>query len=84
MAVVASCTGREHMENQYKIFVFKSTYLTFKAERALKNAGLTCKVVTKPRDISSDCGLAIRVSATDEPTVFGIMSSSGIASLGVW
>ncbi len=57
------------MEEQYKIFVFKSTYLTFQAERALKNAGLTCKVVTKPRDISSDCGLAIRVSAADEPTV---------------
>ena len=72
------------MEEQYKIFVFKSTYLTFKAERALKNAGLACKVVTKPRDISSDCGLAIRVNAADEPTVSGIMGNSGIASLGVW
>ncbi len=72
------------MEEQYKIFVFKSTYLTFKAERALKGAHVACKVVTKPRDISSDCGLAIRVSASDEPTASRIMCDSGITSLGVW
>ena len=72
------------MEEQYKIFVFKSTYLTFKAERALKGAHVACKVVTKPRDISSDCGLAIRVSASDEQAASKIMGDSGIASLGVW
>ncbi|MHB8173465.1 MAG: DUF3343 domain-containing protein [Nitrospirota bacterium] len=72
------------MDDQYKIFVFKSTYLTFKAERALKNASVVCKVVTKPRDISSDCGLAIRVSATDETAASRIMVDSGITSLGIW
>ncbi len=72
------------MEEQYKIFVFKSTYLTFKAERALKGAHVSCKVVTKPRDISSDCGLAIRVGASDEQTASKIMGDSGITSLGVW
>jgi len=72
------------METDYRIFVFKSTYLTFKAERAIKGAGIECKVVTKPRDISSDCGLAVRVGASDEFRVSDLMAASGIASLGVW
>jgi len=67
-----------------KVIVFKSTYLTFKAERALKAAGIPYKIVTKPRGISSDCGLAVRVEAADEGKVMALMLESGIESLGVW
>ena len=66
------------------IFVFKSTYLTFKAERTLKTAGIACKLVTKPRHISSDCGLAVQISADQEPAVRSLMSNSAIPFLGVW
>lgn len=72
------------MTQEYKIFVFKSTFLTFKAERALKGAGLACKVVTKPRDISSDCGLAIRVDAADEQKAIGVLDAAGVEKLGIW
>jgi len=67
-----------------RIFVFKTTYLTFKAERALKKAGIPYKIVTKPRDIGSDCGLAVRVDAADEARVVALMTESGIETLGVW
>ena len=67
-----------------KIFVFKSTYLTFKAERLFKGAGLVCKVVTKPRDISSDCGLAISVNAEDEARAEALLAEKGVEKLGVW
>ncbi len=67
-----------------KIFVFKSTYLTFKAERLFKGAGLACKVVTKPRDISSDCGLAISVNAEDEARAEALLAEKGVEKLGVW
>ena len=67
-----------------KIFVFKSTYLTFKAERLFKGAGLSCKVVTKPRDISSDCGLAIGVNAEDEARAEALLAEKGIEKMGVW
>ncbi len=63
------------------LFVFKSTYLTFKAERALKSAGIACKVVTKPRHISSDCGLAIRVAAEKELDVRTLMQHASIPFL---
>jgi len=66
------------------IFVFKSTYLTFKAERALKTAGIPCKLVTKPRHISSDCGLAVSISPDHETAVRSLMGSFSIPFLGVW
>jgi len=67
-----------------EIFVFKSTYLTFKAERALKSAGIGCKLVTKPRHISSDCGLAVRIAAQRDADVKALMAGAGIPFLGVW
>ena len=70
--------------SEHKIFVFKTTYVTFKAERALKKAGIPYKIVTKPRDISSDCGLAVRVDAGDEAATASLLAESGIETLGVW
>jgi len=67
-----------------KIIVFKNTFLTFKAERALKKAGIPCKVVTKPRHISSDCGLAVRISSADEQSVTDLMRDKNIEFLGIW
>jgi hypothetical protein len=66
------------------IFVFKSTYLTFRAERALKSAGIACTLVTKPRHISSDCGLAVRISTDKKPEAGSILEKSAIPCLGVW
>ena len=66
------------------VFVFKSTYLTFRAERAFKSAGIACSLVTKPRHVSSDCGLAVRI-ATDKKTDAGaVLEKSAIPCLGVW
>ncbi|HEY3346346.1 MAG TPA: DUF3343 domain-containing protein [Nitrospirota bacterium] len=67
-----------------RVFVFKSTYLTFKAERAFKKAGIDCKVVTKPRDISSDCGLAVSVAGNHEAKADLLLAETGIEKLGVW
>lgn len=72
------------MSDTHKVIVFKSTFLTFKAERALKAASIPCKIVTKPRHVSSDCGLAVRIDTADEQRVKSLMQESGIEYLGVW
>lgn len=66
------------------IMVFKSTYLTFRAEKAFKSAGIDCKLVTKPRHISSDCGMAVRI-ATDKKGDAGlVLEKQAIPCLGIW
>jgi len=66
------------------IYVFKSTYLTFRAEKAFKSAGISCSLVTKPRHISSDCGLAVRIAAEKKPDASSILDKQAIPCLGVW
>lgn len=66
------------------IYVFKSTYLTFRAEKALKSAGIPCSLVTKPRHISSDCGLAVRITIDKKSDAASLLAKQSIPCLGVW
>ncbi len=68
----------------YSIFVFESTYHTMKAERTLKSAKVQCKVVTKPRHISSECGLAVRVLACDLENAESVLSKASVSKIGIW
>jgi len=43
------------------VIVFPTTHLTLSAEKTLEKAGIEHRTIMKPRRISSDCGLAIRV-----------------------
>lgn len=72
------------MQTPPQILVLQSTHLTYKAERLLKDAGIPCKLVTKPRHISSDCGMGLRLEAEDGPRVLALMAESGVEVLGVW
>jgi hypothetical protein len=66
------------------IYVFKSTYLTFRAERAFKSAGIACALVTKPRHISSDCGLAVRIAVEKRADAGSVLEKQAIPCLGVF
>ena len=66
------------------ILVLQSTHLTYKAERLLREAGIPCSLVTKPRHISSDCGLALRLEAGDAPRALALMAESDVEILGIW
>ena len=46
------------------VIVFPTTHLTLSAEKSLERAGIAHRTIMKPRKISSDCGLAIRVDLT--------------------
>lgn len=43
-------------------FIFNSIHHVLKAERLMKRDGLPCDLVPMPREITSDCGMALAVS----------------------
>ena len=49
----------------YAVILVHSTSHAIQAERVLKRAGLTVKLVPTPRHLSSDCGSAVRIAAAD-------------------
>jgi hypothetical protein len=44
-------------------FLFHTTTSAIRGEKVLKKAGLTVKLVPTPRELSSDCGIALHIEA---------------------
>ena len=50
----------------FGIATFHSTHMVLKAEKILKEAGLSgVRLVPVPSQVSSDCGVTVRFAATD-------------------
>lgn len=47
------------------IGIFRSIHFVLKAEKALKKRGIGVETIPVPRQISSDCGIAISFSVDD-------------------
>ncbi|MGC8785928.1 MAG: DUF3343 domain-containing protein, partial [Anaerolineae bacterium] len=47
-------------ETEYAVVLFHSTQGAIKAERVLLRAGFAVKLIPTPRQLSSDCGTALR------------------------
>jgi len=58
-------TGAASPRVEYAVFLFESTQGAIKAERALLRAGLSIKLIPTPRQLSSDCGTALRCDWSD-------------------
>ncbi len=50
-------------EPKYVVYLFPSSNYAMKAEKILKERGITHKIIPVPRHISSDCGVCLRVMA---------------------
>ena len=51
--------------NDGKIFIFRNTHETLTAEKILLRAGFRPQVIPVPKEISSDCGVALLVDKED-------------------
>lgn len=46
----------------FHIFTFNSTHHVLKAEKLLQGRGIRHEIIPTPKNISSDCGMSIRVN----------------------
>lgn len=53
----------------YGVMLFHSVSHALRAERIARRAGLKVKLIPVPRQLSSNCGTALRFDWPDEPTV---------------
>ena len=61
-----------------RIFTFQSTHAVLKAEKLIKKQSLAYEIVPTPRHISSDCGMAICLSAQVADEAAALVLSRGI------
>ena len=64
-------------ENDF-VAVFHSIHRILKAEKILKQAGVDFLLIPVPRQLTSDCGLALRFSPETKEGLLGILATSGL------
>lgn len=61
-----------------QILTFYSTHHALAAERILKDQGIAQTIVPTPRSISGNCGIAIRIDASQADDVVRILADEGV------
>ena len=51
--------------NEYGVVLFYTSSSAMKAEKVLRQNGLAVKLIPTPRELSSDCGVALRFNCGD-------------------
>lgn len=64
-------------ENDY-VAIFHSIHKVMKAEKILKREKADILLIPVPRELTSDCGLAIRFSPAERERVMGILAESDL------
>jgi len=64
--------------NEFVVILVHSTSHAIQAERVLKRAGLGVKLIPTPRHLSSDCGSAVRIAASDRDAGEEALAAAGV------
>lgn len=62
----------------YGVVLFHTTSAAFGAEKALNKAGIKCALIPVPRELSSDCGIAMRFQWADRESVARTLEEAGV------
>jgi len=63
---------------KYCLITFPTTHSALHAEKVLQEAKASFLIVPTPREISSGCGLSVRIFGEDLDIVLRLLSSAGI------
>ena len=71
------------MPGPYSVILFHSTSHAIRAEKVLQKAGLQSKMIPVPRQLSSDCGVCIRVARADHLASLRALEAAGVETIGI-
>jgi len=66
------------------IITFESVHFVMKAEKVLKEYGIDVVLVPTPREISSDCGIALEVLKENQEIIRNIFSKKTLVPDGFY
>jgi hypothetical protein len=65
-------------ENAYSVILFHTNSAALRAEKFLLREGLIIKLIPGPRQLSSDCGIALRFDRNQETSVREILETASV------
>jgi hypothetical protein len=69
--------------NTYGIVLFYTNSASMRAEKVLSEEKLNVKLIPTPRDLSSDCGVALRFDWDQLDRVRTLMNAKGVENAGI-
>jgi len=67
---------------EYGVVLFHSPSHALRAETVLQRAGFSVKLIPTPRQISSDCGMALRFEGGHEERIAALLAESQVPVKG--
>ena len=68
---------------EYGVALFHSTAHAIRAETVLEEADVPIKLIPTPRQLSSDCGIAVRFDCVDRTRVTAILEEKRVPINGI-
>lgn len=69
--------------SDYGVVLFHTTSAALRAEKVLQSAKIALKLIPTPRELSSDCGVALRFNWQEAPAVEHILKEAKIDVSGI-
>ena len=66
----------------HAVILVYSTSHALRGEKVLERAGIACKLIPVPRELSSDCGICIRVGRGKAETAEAALAEAGVGVEG--
>ena len=60
------------------VILFPSIHFALRAEKLMKQKGILYKLIPVPRQLSSDCGVCLRIPWEKKEEVLGILAQSAV------
>ena len=70
-------------ENDY-VAIFHSIHRVLKAEKILKEAGVDFLLIPVPRQLTADCGLALRFSPQARACLLGVLADADLTPAEIY
>jgi hypothetical protein len=69
--------------DEYSVVLFHSSSHALRAEKVLKRARISNKMIPTPRQLSSDCGMSLRFDRADEARVTRVLAEHQVPTNGI-
>lgn len=69
---------------EYSVVLFHSTAHAIRAEKVLTTGGFRIKMIPTPRQLSSDCGMALRFDRTDGERLAAVLRDKRVPTNGIY
>ena len=70
-------------EAAHAVILVYSTSYALRAEKLLAQAGIDCKLIPVPRQLSSDCGVCVRVAGDERSAALRALEDGSLEVEGV-